>query len=139
AFGDGKSFVAAIIVPERAALGEWAARHRLGASSLTELAALPEARALIREELRACNADLPPPLHVRRFLLLDHAMDADELEARVYRERFRRLAIAQNSAEIDALYRDPARGTEVPDDAGRVPLARVEDVEVTARLEPANA
>lgn len=139
AFGDGKPFVAALLALDRTALGEWAVRHRLPGTSLAELVALPEARVLLREELRACNADLPVPLQVRRFMLLDHPLDADDLEARLYRERFRQQAVAQHAAEIDALFRDPARTTEVPDDNVRDPRSAVEDVEAQPGLEPANA
>jgi len=140
--GSGK-FVAAMIAPHRAALGEWAERHNLPGTSVAALVALPQTRALIREELRACNAGLPAPLHVRRFLLLDHPLDAEDVEARLYRERFRRLAIQRHAALVDALFRDPAHSTEVPDEdptAGPAP-ATVEDVEgpVALPLEPAHA
>jgi long-chain acyl-CoA synthetase len=143
AFADGRPFVAAMIAPHRAALGEWAEQHRLAATSLAELVALPETRALIREELRACNAGLPAALHVRRFLLLDHPLEPEDVEARLYRERFRRMATERHAALIDALFRDPARSTEVPDDdAAAAPLPGVvEDVEgpVVPRLEPVHA
>jgi long-chain acyl-CoA synthetase len=143
AFGDGRKFVAAMIAPQGPALGEWAERHRLSGTSLAELVALPEARVLLREELRACNAGLPPPLHVRRFLLLDHPLEAEDVEARLYRERFRQLAIERHAGLVDALFRDAARSTEVPDeDAVAAPSpALVEDVEgpVAAILEPAHA
>jgi long-chain acyl-CoA synthetase len=143
AFADGRPFVAAMIAPRREALGEWAEHHRLVGISLAELVALPETRTLIREELRACNAGLPAPLHVRRFLLLDHPLEAEDIEARLYRERFRRQATERHAALIDDLFRYPARSTEVPDDVAtaRPPLGMVEDVEgpVIARLEPAHA
>ncbi|HVC63512.1 MAG TPA: AMP-binding protein [Acetobacteraceae bacterium] len=143
AFADGEQFVAAIIAPHRAALAEWAERHRLSGTSLAQLVALPETRALIREELRACNAGLPAPLHVRRFLLLDHPLEAEDAEARLYRDRFRRLAIERYAGLADALFRDPLRSTEVPaeDAAVRPAQAMVEDVEgpVVSRLEPAHA
>ena len=142
AFADGRPFVAAMIAPHRAALGEWAEQHRLVGTSLAELVALPETRALIREELRVCNASLPPALHVRRFLLLDHPLEAEDVEARLYRERFRRQATERHTALIDALFRDPERSTEVPDAeaTSRTP-GMVEDVEGPAapRLEPAHA
>ncbi len=143
AFADGQPFVAAMIAPDRAALGEWAEQHRLTATSLAELVALPETRALIREELRACNAGLPAPLKVRRFLLLDHPFDAEDVEARLYRERFRRLATERYAGLVDALFRDRLRSTEVPNDdaAARPAPGMVEDVEgpVVPRLEPAHA
>lgn len=143
ALADRRQFVAAMIAPHPAALGEWAERHRLGATSLAELVALPETRALIRAELRACNAGLPPALHVRRFLLLDQPLEAEDIEARIYRERFRRAAMQRHAGLVDALFRDPARSTEVPDEkATSCPVpAVVEDVDgpVVARLEPAHA
>ena len=143
AFADGGRFVAAMIAPRRAALSEWAERHRLSSTLLAELVTLPETRALIRQELRACNAGLPAALHVRRFLLLDHPLEAEDVESRLYRERFRRLAIERHAGLVDALFRDPLRSTEVPDDdaTARSAPAVVEDVDgpVVPRLEPADA
>jgi long-chain acyl-CoA synthetase len=145
AFADGRKFVAAMIAPHWAALGEWAEQHRLAGASLSDLVALPETRALIREELRACNARLPAALHVRRFLLLDQPLEAEDIEARFYRERFRRTAMQRHAGLVDALFRDPACSTDVPDpDAASGPLAAatvVEDVEgpILPRLEPAHA
>ena len=83
AFAEGGKFVAAMIAPHHAALGEWAEQHRLAGASLSDLVALPETRALIREELRACNARLPAALHVRRFLLLDQPLEAEDIEVSV--------------------------------------------------------
>ena len=93
-----------MIAPHRAALGEWAEQHRLAGASLSDLVALPETRALIREELRACNARLPAALHVRRFLLLDQPLEAEDIEARFYRERFRRTAMQRHGGLVDALF-----------------------------------
>lgn len=142
-FATGGKFVAAMIAPDRAALGEWAEQHSLAGTSLAELAALPETRGLIREELRACNAGLPTALHVRRFLLLGDPLEAEDVEARLYRDRFRHLATERHAALIDALFRDPSRSTEVSDEdaAARPAPAMVEDVEgpVVPRLEPAHA
>ena len=145
AFAEGGKFVAAMIAPHRAALGEWAEQHRLAGASLADLVALPETRALIREELRACNARLPAALHVRRFLLLDQPLEAEDIEARLYRERFRRTAMQRHAGLVDALFRDPACSTEVSGpDAASGPVAAatvVEDVEgpILPRLEPAHA
>jgi long-chain acyl-CoA synthetase len=142
AFGDGRQFVAALIAPLRSALGEWAEQRRLGSTSLVELVALPDVGALIREELRACNARLPAALHVRRFLLLDHPLESEDVEARLYRERFRSVAMQRHAGLVDALFRDPARSTEVPDEAAaHLCGAVVEDVEgpFMPRLEPAHA
>jgi long-chain acyl-CoA synthetase len=106
AFANGGKYVAAMIAPDRAAIAEWAEQHRLAGTSLAELVALPEIRALIREELRACNAGLPAAQHVRRFLLLDQPLEAEDVEARLYRDRFRRLAIGRHAGLVDALFRD---------------------------------
>ena len=80
---------------------------------------------------------------MRRFLLLDHSLDAEDVEARLYRERFRRLAIERHAALVDALFRDTAQSTEVLDEhATAGPMAAtVVDVEgpVVPRLEPAHA
>ena len=65
------------------------------------------------------------------------------LEARLYRERFRRLATERHAGLVDALFRDGLRSTEVPNDdaAARPAPGMVENVEgpVVPRLEPAHA
>ena len=143
AFGNSRPFVAAIIAPDHAALAEWAEHHRLSGTSLADFVALPETRALIREELRTCNAGLPPALQVRRFLLLNQPLEAEDIESRLYRERFRRLATVRHAALIDALFRGSARSTEVPAEPAATPAtqALVEDVDDTMLpvLEPAHA
>ncbi|HEY6431528.1 MAG TPA: AMP-binding protein, partial [Acetobacteraceae bacterium] len=126
AFADGQKFVAAMIAPDRNAVGAWAEQHRLAATSLPALVALPETRALIREELRACNAGLPAALHVRRFLLLDQPLEAEDVEARLYRDRFRRLAIARHAGLVDALFLD-ARSLDARVLDGRVLDGRSHD------------
>lgn len=120
AIGCGRPFVAAIVVPHHAALHAWAQQHGLPGSSLAELAALPEARALLREELRACNAGLPAAQRVRRFLLLDEPLEAADSEASVDRSRFRQTAIERHAGLACALFDDAAQSMDVPDDDATV-------------------
>ena len=70
ACGDGREFVAALVVPDRAALAEWAEQRRVPTIAFAELLKLPEVQLLLGEEIGACNADLAPALRVRRFRLL---------------------------------------------------------------------
>ena len=93
--------------------------------------------------MRACNAGLPAPLRVRRFLLLDQPFEAEDVEARLYRERFRRMATERYAGLVDALFRDRRAAPKCADDdaAARPAPGMVEDVEgpVVPRLEPAHA
>jgi long-chain acyl-CoA synthetase len=142
-FGDAKPFVGAIIAPSRIGIAEWVAREALPGASLAELVALPALRATIREEIRACNAALPPAARVRRFLLLDRPIDVPDVEARLDRARLRRFAVSRHAALIERLFRDPTGVMEVPDaNSGALPAhLAVEEVDTVAapELEPAHA
>ena len=81
-FGDGRPFVAAIVAIDPATVGNWAERSNLAYTSFQDLAARPEVRGLIRDEITKCNAGVPaadphPPLPgpeqgIRRRRRRDH-------------------------------------------------------------------
>jgi long-chain acyl-CoA synthetase len=105
-FGDARPFVAAIVAIDGATVGNWAERHNLPYTSFQDLSARPEVRELIGEEIRKCNAGLPPPLRVRRFLVLNKEFDADDDEITRTRKIRRRFVAEKYAAIVDAFYRD---------------------------------
>jgi long-chain acyl-CoA synthetase len=103
-FGDGREFVAAIVAIDAATVGNWAERQNLAYTSFQDVASRPEVRALIRDEIRKCNAGLPEAIRVRRFLVLNKEFDADDDEITRTRKIRRRFIAEKYAAVIEALY-----------------------------------
>jgi long-chain acyl-CoA synthetase len=103
-FGDGKPFVTAIVAINGETVGTWAERRGVAYSSFQDLSANPEVRRFIRDEIRKCNATLPAAARVRRFVLLNKELDADDNEITRTRKIRRRFVTEKYRAVIDALY-----------------------------------
>jgi long-chain acyl-CoA synthetase len=103
-FGDQRPFVAAIIAIDPATVGNWAERRRLAYTSFQDLSARPEVHDLIRGEIERCNAGLPPPTRIRRFVVLNKEFDADDDEITRTRKIRRRFVGEKYAAVIDGLY-----------------------------------
>jgi long-chain acyl-CoA synthetase len=128
--GQDCPLIAAMIVIDPAAAGNWARANGVAYTTLADLIASPMLRAFLRDEVRARNAVLPPPLRVRRFALLDGGIAAGT-EAGLSRERQRRTLLDANVALAEALFqRRCAAGTWVIEDV---------DGEVRRVGEPADA
>jgi long-chain acyl-CoA synthetase len=104
AFGHDRPFVAAMIAINGETVSTWAERQGIAYSSYQDLSANPRVRALIRDELRKCNAGLPEAARIRRFMLLNKELDADDNEITRTRKIRRRFVGEKYKAVIDALY-----------------------------------
>jgi long-chain acyl-CoA synthetase len=104
AFGDGRPHVAALVAIDLATVGKWAERRGLAYTSFQDLSARPEVRALVAEEIRACNATLQPSGRIRRFLLVNKEFDADDNEITRTRKIRRRFVAEKYAAAIAGLY-----------------------------------
>lgn len=104
AFGDGRAFVAAMIAINLETVGKWAEHRGIAYTSFQDLSAHPAVRALIRDEVQKCNANLPAAARIRRFLLLNKELDADDNEITRTRKVRRRFVAEKYKAVIDALY-----------------------------------
>ncbi len=121
-FGDARPFVAAIIAVDAGTVGNWAERNNLAYTSFQDLSARPEVRELIRDEIRKCNAALPEPIRLRRFLVLNKEFDADDDEITRTRKIRRRFVAEKYDAVVEAFYRDAAEvelSTEITYEDGR--------------------
>jgi long-chain acyl-CoA synthetase len=103
-FGDDRPFVAAIVAIDAATVGNWAERQNIAYTSFQDLAARAEVRALIRDEIRRCNASLPNAIRVRRFLVLNKEFDADDDEITRTRKIRRRFVAEKYAAVVAAFY-----------------------------------
>jgi long-chain acyl-CoA synthetase len=104
AFGNARSFVAAMIAINQETVGKWAERRGIAYTSFQDLSANAQVRRLIRDEVQKCNATLPPAARVRRFLLLNKELDADDNEITRTRKIRRRFVAEKYDAVVLALY-----------------------------------
>ena len=103
-FGHERPFVAAMISINAETVGSWAERRGIVYTSFQELSAQPQVRELVRNEVRKCNATLPPAAQIRRFLLLHKELDADDNEVTRTRKIRRRFVAEKYHAVVEALY-----------------------------------
>ena len=85
-------------------VGKWAERRGIGYTSFRDLSANPQVRQLVRDEIRKCNATLPPAARVRRFLLLNKELDADDNEVTRTRKIRRHFVTEKYDTVVAALY-----------------------------------
>jgi long-chain acyl-CoA synthetase len=112
AFGNGHPFVAAMIAIDMETVGVWAERRNIAYTSFMDLARKPEVAGLIAEEVRKINATLPEATRVRRILLLNKELDADDNEITRTR-KVRRAYVAEKYAPVINAFYSGARETEV--------------------------
>ena len=148
AFGDQRPFVAAMIAIDMQTVGTWAEKQGLAYTSFMDLSRKPEVAGLIGAEIAKANATLPDVQQVKRFLLLNKELEADDAEmtrtrkvrralrGREVRQRDRRLLWRQGAGrrhdgdhlrgrpQVDAQSTSPSTATWRPNRRG----GRREDV-----------
>jgi long-chain acyl-CoA synthetase len=112
AFGDQRPFVSAMIAIDINIVGNWAERRGLAYTSFMDLSRKPEVAALIMDEVAKVNQTLPEAAKVRRILLLNKDLEADDAEMTRTRKIRRRFVAEKYAGVIDAFY-SGARETEV--------------------------
>ncbi|MBS0244629.1 MAG: AMP-binding protein, partial [Proteobacteria bacterium] len=103
-FGNDRDFVCAMIAIDMQTVGNWAERRGLAYTSFMDLARKPEVAALIIEETAKINATLPEATRVRRLLLLNKELDADDNEITRTRKVRRAYVAEKYKPVIDAFY-----------------------------------
>ena len=104
AFGDQRPFVAAMIAIDISTVGNWAEKRGLAYTSFMDLSRKPEVAQLVIEEVGKANRGLPDAARVRRVLLLNKELDADDAEMTRTRKVRRRFVAEKYAAVIDAFY-----------------------------------
>ena len=138
AFGHERHFVAAMIAIDLNTVGNWAERRGLTYTSYMDLSQKTEVRELIAEEIRKGNQTLPDSTKIRRFLLLNKDLEADDAEMTRTRKVRRRFVAEKYATVIDTFY---SGGNEVDlttaityEDGRQATIqsrVRIEDVEGT--------
>jgi long-chain acyl-CoA synthetase len=104
AFGDQQPFVVAMIAIDLQTVGTWAEKHGLAYTSFMDLSRKPEVAALIGAEIAKANASLPDVQQVKRYLLLNKELEADDAEMTRTRKVRRRFVAQKYAGVIDAFY-----------------------------------
>lgn len=104
AFGDQRPYVAAMIAIDMQTVGTWAEKRGLAYTSYMDLSRKPEVAALIGEEIAKANATLPDMQQVKRYLLLNKELDADDAEMTRTRKVRRRFVAEKYANVVDAFY-----------------------------------
>ncbi|HKG00825.1 MAG TPA: AMP-binding protein, partial [Xanthobacteraceae bacterium] len=104
--GAGRAYLAAMICIRYSIVAKWAEKSRISFTTYTDLASRPEVYSLLRREVEAVNASLPPGQRIARFLLLYKELDADDGELTRTR-KVRRSVIGEKYDDIiRAIYAD---------------------------------
>ena len=104
AFGDQRPCVAAMIAIDMQTVGTWAEKRGLAYTSYMDLSRKPEIATLIGEEIAKANATLPDMQQVKRYMLLNKELDADDAEMTRTRKVRRRFVAEKYANVIDAFY-----------------------------------
>jgi long-chain acyl-CoA synthetase len=112
AFGHEKPMVVAMIAIDMQTVGTWAEKRGLPYTSFMDLSRKPEVAALIGEEIAKANATLPDVQQVKRFLLLNKELEADDAEMTRTRKVRRRFVAEKYAGVIEAFY-DGERSVQV--------------------------
>jgi long-chain acyl-CoA synthetase len=104
AFGDRRPFVAAMIAIDIQTVGSWAEKKGLAYTSYIDLSRKPEVAALIGAEIAKANATLPDIQQVKRYLLLNKELEADDAEMTRTRKVRRKFVAEKYVAVIEAFY-----------------------------------
>jgi long-chain acyl-CoA synthetase len=104
AFGDQQPFVAAMVAIDITTVGKWAEQKGMPYTSYFDLAGKADVATLILDEVRKINATLPEALKVRRVVLLNKELDADDAEITRTRKVRRGFVAEKYASLIGALY-----------------------------------
>jgi long-chain acyl-CoA synthetase len=104
AFGHERPMVVAMIAIDMQTVGTWAEKRGIAYTSFMDLSRKPEVAGLIAEEIAKANATLPDVQQVKRFLLLNKELEADDAEMTRTRKVRRKFVAEKYAAVIDAFY-----------------------------------
>ena len=108
AIGDGRPFLAALVVPQFEALQEWARAQGIASDSLRALANDARVRAFMAARIEAQQAVLAAHERVKRFTLLPERFSQAGGEITPTLKNIRSTIVSKYADAIDAMYRgDP--------------------------------
>ncbi len=102
--GEAKAFVTALVVIDFQNVGSWAEKRQIPFTTFTDLSHQDAVRSLLMVEVERVQETLPPPMQVRRFLLLHKELDADDAELTRTRKVRRHTVSDRYRDLVNALY-----------------------------------
>lgn len=108
-FGEGQSFLVALINLDARMVGHWAERNRVAFTTYRDLAAHPKVYDLFADRIGALNSRLPEKFRVRKFVLLPKELDADDGELTRTNKVRRSVIETKYGSVVDDLYRSGAQ------------------------------
>ncbi|SIR45240.1 AMP-binding protein [Bosea sp. TND4EK4] len=103
-FGDGRSFLVALINIDARLVSLWAENNQIAFTTYRDLAAHPKVYELVARHLDKLNSRLPESFRVQRFVLLPKELDADDGEL-TRTNKVRRSAVSEKyRSVIEDLY-----------------------------------
>ena len=112
AFGHEKPMVVAMIAVDMETVGAWAEKRGLAYSSYMDLSRKAEVAGLLADEIAKANASLPDVQQVKRYLLLNKELEADDAEMTRTR-KVRRKFVAEKYAPVIGAFYDGGRQVQV--------------------------
>lgn len=105
AVGDKRKYLTAIIVPQFAALEDYARSHAIVFSSRCDLVRNPEIHEFYRARIERLSVDLAPYERIKDFVLLDHELTQEGDELTPTQKVKRRIVVAKYASLIEQMYR----------------------------------
>ncbi len=137
--GDGRPFVTALVNIDPMTVGKWAEDRSVPYTTYADLSQHPAVAQLLLREVGEVNARLQPHERVRRFVLLQKLLDADDEEL-TRTGKVRRAFIAERyRVLLGALYDESVRRLEVRAEFRYQDGQVAEVASEVAVLEPAGA
>jgi len=105
--GDRRNYVSALVTLDPEAMKKWAEGHGHPGKAVSDLARLPEVKALVQRHVDQLNAALPRFAAVKRFTILPRELSEAEGEVTPSQKLKRKVIEQRYRAELDAMYREP--------------------------------
>jgi long-chain acyl-CoA synthetase len=105
-FGEGRSFITAMINIDMGNVGNWAEERMIPYTTYTDLSQQTAVEELILHEVRQVNEQLPDMMKIRKFILLYKLLDADDEELTRTGKVRRRFIYGLYLKLIEAMYTD---------------------------------
>ncbi len=102
--GAGHNYATALVTLDPDAITAWAATSGMAGQSYAEIAASPQARALVQHYVDELNAGLNRWETIKKFTILDHDLTVEAGDLTPSMKLRRKVVTDKHRAELDALY-----------------------------------
>jgi long-chain acyl-CoA synthetase len=102
--GKDRPSLAALICIRFSIVSKWCEQNQISFTNYTNISALPEVYAAVREEIEKVNKTLPVAQQIQKFVLLYKELDADDGELTRTRKVRRNVVAEKYEDVINAIY-----------------------------------